>query len=298
MFLRKIIYLLLGLILIGILSLIFSNDSIKYRLMTPFADNKIPLYSKNSFSKPVFDTTLYSNKNKLNETFFIPMTILYQGELLSGEKHNEIDVERLKKIAHNLPKSEIPYILDIEVWDVHTLNDTLANENIDKYILVIDTMKKERPDLKFGYYGVLPNRDYWSPITNNPKRLQDWNHINERLKRLSTHVDVVCPSLYTFYNDPEGWMKYALENIKRARIYGKPVYVFLWPQYHNNNLLIGERFLDNQFWEFELNIANTFADGIIVWGGWNLKKENYGPMQWDENISWWQITKTAIQNRN
>lgn len=247
--------------------------------------------------KVIFDGTLYRNKNMENEKFFVPIKLLYHHVSLFRTKENIIEPEYLREVARKLPKSSIPYILDIEIWDVHTGDDTQANKNIDKYILVIDTMKKARPDLKFGYYGVLPNRDYWSPVSNDPQKLAEWNHINGRLKRLAQHVDVICPSLYTFYNDPVGWRKYALETLKRARAYGKPVYPFLWPQYHNSNRLLGGEFVSDKFWKEQLALVYTQSDGIIIWGGYNLDKSNYGPMQWNDNAPWWQTTKAFIENK-
>jgi hypothetical protein len=246
-------------------------------------------------AKPVFDGTLYKNKIRDNETFFIPIKLLYHHVSLFRTKENIIEVDYLRDVAKKLPKSSVPYILDIEIWDVQTSDDIEANANIDKYILVIDTMKQARPDLKFGYYGVLPNRDYWSPVSNDPKKLAEWGRINQRLKRLAEHVDVVCPSLYAYYNNPLEWKKYAIENIKRAKEYGKPVYPFLWSQYHNSNRFIGGEFISDKFWKEQLELVYAHSDGIIIWGGWNLDKSNYGPMQWDENAPWWQVTKRFMR---
>lgn len=244
--------------------------------------------------KPIYDGTKYKNKNQKNEDIFPKISILYINQLL--DNRHEINLNRLEKIAQQLPQTEVPIILDIEIWDVHTANDVEANKNIDKYILVIDTLKKIRPDLKFGYYGVLPNRDYWSPITNDPRKIQDWNRINKRLRKLAEHVDVICPSLYTFYDDFKGWKKYAIENIRRAHEYGKPVYPFLWPQYHDSNNVLGGKFLPSTIWQEQLTLVYDNADGIIIWGGWDMRKEFYGKMNWNENDLWWHITKEFILN--
>lgn len=236
--------------------------------------------------KPIFDTTLYKSKNVKNESFFVPMIILYRQQLFP-RSNEEIDVEHLKNIAQKLPHTEIPVILDIEHWNVYTMDDVEANQNIDKYILVIDTMKKARPDLKFGYYGVLPNRDYWAPVSNSPQKMAAWKAINQRLKRLAEHVDVVCPSLYMFYDDMNGWEKYAIENIKYAREYGKPVYPFIWPQYHESNKILGGQYLDKNIWLNQIQVISQKSDGIIIWGGYK--------QEWDENAPWWQVTKKFIQ---
>ena len=245
--------------------------------------------------KPIYDATKYRAKPQRLADTFPPITVLYVNQLL-GKKYT-IDLVKLRQVASTLPPTEVPYILDIEIWDVHIEDDNEANENIDKYILVIDTMKKARPDLKFGYYGVLPNRDYWAPVSSDPEKLALWNRINKRLKRLAEYVDVVCPSLYTFYDDLENWKQYALENIKRARQYGKPVYPFLWPEYHNSNKHLRGQFIAGAVWGEQLAYVYEYADGIIVWGGWNLSKEYYGPKLWNENASWWRVTKAFLRDR-
>lgn len=264
-----------------------NNDISSVNLMT----NKT-----NIVKKPIFDTTWYLNKNISNDIFFKPMTILYQGKLLSGKGHTEIDIDFLKNVAKNLPKSSIPYILDIELWNVHMDDDMEANKNIDKYILVIDTMKKARPDLKFGYYGVLPNSNYFAPVNRASQELDKWLHVNKRLKRLASHVDVVCPSVYTFGPDIDKWKVFAIANIQEAKKYGKPVYPFIWPQFHECNLKLKWTYIGNEYVYEELSLVSREADGVIMWGGWDLTNDR--AMQWDENAPWWQMTKKFISDQN
>jgi hypothetical protein len=241
--------------------------------------------------KPIFDVTLYKNKNLINSKSFVPITMIYGGGLLAG---NVINIEHLKALAQSLPFSDKPYILDIECWDVRTLDDTIANKNIDKYILVIDTLKQARPDLKFGYYGVLPDRDYGAPVSGNVGSIAQWEYRNKRLKRLAAHVDVVCPSLYTLTDSQAGWKVYATENIKRAREYSKPVYPYIWPQYHNGNVLLGGKNIPGEFWQKQLELVYQQADGVMIWGGFNAQKEFHGAMEWNENDLWWQVTRQFI----
>jgi hypothetical protein len=56
--------------------------------------------------------------------------------------------------------------------------------------------------------------------------------------------------LYTFYADRQGWVAYAIAQISEARrkAKGKPVYAFIWPQYHESNQLLGGQFLDADYW--------------------------------------------------
>jgi hypothetical protein len=246
--------------------------------------------------KPIFDATLYQYKNPENAESFVPIKIIYGGGLLPNRV---INIDRLKAIAQALPVTDKPYILDIEGWDVRTMDDIVANKNIDKYILVIDTMKKARPDLKFGYYAVLPDRDYGAPVTGNIGSINKWEYRNKRLQRLAAHVDVVCPSLYTLTDNQEGWKVYATENIKRAREYGKPVYPFIWPEYHNSNVRLAGQAIPSEFWQEQLDLVYQQADGVIIWGGADLESADVNgivPLVWDENMLWWKVTKQFIGN--
>ena len=73
---------------------------------------------------------------------------------------------------------------------------------------------------------MLPIRNYWAPVRGDSAAISDWQAENRRLQRLADAVDIIFPSLYTFYDDPAGWVTYAVANIKEARSYGKPVYAF------------------------------------------------------------------------
>lgn len=257
----------------------------------------VPIKKIKPTKKPIFDAMLYDNKNINNEVFFKPIKILYDRP--NVDPNEPIDIEHFKKVAESLPKSSIPYIIDIERWNVHGSDDEEANKNIDKYILVISTMKKVRPDLKFGYYGVLPNRDYWSILSNDPRKVYERRHINDRLKRLVPYVDVVCPSLYTFYNDSEAWKKYASEIIRQAKEYGKPVYPFLWPQYHQGgDKALKFQFIDSKFWKMQLSLVYQGTDGVIIWGAWDLSPESVNSRDWKENAAWWRATKEFINEKN
>jgi hypothetical protein len=93
-------------------------------------------------------------------------------------------------------------------------------------------------------------------------------------------VDALFPSIYTFYTDRQGWVTYAIAQITEAKrkAKGKPVYAFLWPQYHESNLLLGLRPLDSDYWELQLNTVAQHADGVVIWGGWGAN----GPELWNE----------------
>jgi hypothetical protein len=250
--------------------------------------------SAEPITKPVFDTTGYLHKNPENKSIFIPMQILYQGMLLR-QGPDIIDTEFLTRYAKKLTNSKVPYIIDIECWNVRpNVSDVEADANIDKLILVIKTLKEARPDLMFGYYGELPTRDYVSPKPAVGIKYQKWHNSNVRLKRLAKYVDVICPDLYTHFDDVESWKQYATAAIQEARMYGKPIYPFIWMEFHDAHEDLKGKYIDSAFWEQQLLHLNKIADGIIIWGGRDVTVKPHTSKEWNENDPWWITTKDFI----
>jgi hypothetical protein len=52
---------------------------------------------------------------------------------------------------------------------------------------------------------------------------------------------------------------------------------------------VRDRFLPPDFWQMELDVARRYADGIVLWGGYDLQNDH--PRDWDETAPWWQVTK-------
>jgi len=81
-----------------------------------------------------------------------------------------------------------------------------------------DIFRSENRDAQVGFYSDLPVRDYWRAIGNRDgAKYKSWQQENDTLSDLAEHVDVVFPSLYTFYEDTAGWVRYAQANLAEAR---------------------------------------------------------------------------------
>ncbi|MDD2781646.1 hypothetical protein [Sulfuricurvum sp.] len=249
-------------------------------------------------AKPVYDVTGYLYKNPENKSIFIPMNILYQDMLLKKGNY-VIDTAFLTQYAKKLPASDLPYILDIECWNVRpNVSDEVANIHINNLILVIKTLKTARPDLKFGYYGELPTRDYVTRFPATGEKLRKWKHANERLKRLAVYVDVICPDLYTHSEDAESWKQYAKDAIKESRMYGKPVMPFIWPEYHDAHVELKGKYIPAEYWREQLKTLDQLADGIIIWGGRDVTVNPHVSKVWNEEDPWWMVTKEFISGKN
>ena len=237
-------------------------------------------------AKPIYDATMYVDKPDLAESGVLPVKFVYASAIWPQDADREQlpPEDHVRALAQRLPADQM-LVLDIEHWD-------LSDQHVDWLIQIIQWMKDELPDRKIGYYLLLPERKYWTALADPASdKYKDWqarNRSPQRL-RLAEHVDAIFPSLYTFYNDPAGWTAYARANIAEARVYGKPVYPVLWPQYHTGGAQPTELRGTNisaSFWQQQLITAGTNADGVIIWGGYKTT--------WDENADWWQATVQYI----
>lgn len=195
----------------------------------------------------------------------------------------ELTVKRRVASDHGPPL----LIMDLEHWP-NVGSDEVVAETASKYIRLAEWTQGVAGSSAVGYYGVPPLRDYWRALSGpGSKEYLAWQAENDRFKTVAETVDLLAPSLYTFYDDERGWERYAEANIREARRLapGKAVYPFIWPQYHDSNRTIGGRQLPATFWLTQLQTLAKLADGAIIWSppGW-----------WDEKAPWWIATRAFI----
>ncbi|TIO29569.1 hypothetical protein [Mesorhizobium sp.] len=191
-----------------------------------------------------------------------------------------------------LPRSNRHLVIDIESWPLEGPDQA---SSIAKYQKTLDAFRKADPSVKLGLYAVLPIRDHWRATGHEGAvALDDWKQQNTTIaSSLVPHVDALFPSLYTFYGDKDAWVAYAQSNIKEARriSQGKPIYCFLWPQFHKTLA-----FLPGDLWYTQLDICRRLADGIVIWGTIGGSSP-FRPARWDEKAEWWQATLRFLQEQ-
>lgn len=183
-----------------------------------------------------------------------------------GPEH-PIDAAYVQKFAKQLNPHELVCI-DIEEWKVWT------KSGLEKYEHMADLIHQANPHVKLGYYGVLPIRNYPAALQPNSVAYKQWVAANKRLVVLAKHVDVIFPSLYTFYNAPKQWQQYAIANIQQAKQYGKPVYPYIWPLYHLMATRKKSTLIAGDFWRLQLQTCYEHADGLVIWNGGRDKLSN------------------------
>ena len=165
-------------------------------------------------------------------------------------------------------------------------------------------MHEENPNLLVGYYSVLPVRNYWDALKGpGSSEYQNWQSLNQRAMDLASHVDVLFPSLYTFYADYDyrdgsprlsergRWVQYAVANLSEARRFGKPILPFIWPRYHPSEPWAYQE-IGDEFWRLQLETVKEHADGVVIWAGGDAT----GVRLWQNDVSWWQETKSFISS--
>lgn len=181
-------------------------------------------------------------------------------------------------------------ITDLEHWP-NKGSDTLVAESVRKYIELAEWTKASAGSSAVGYYGVPPLRDYWRSLSGpTSKEYRAWQAENDRFQALVDAVDVLTPSLYTFYEDEAGWERSTVENIREARRLapGKPVYPFIWPQYHESNRKLRGQYLPASYWLRQLQILEANVEGVILW---------HPPgKHWNGMAEWWRATRAFIES--
>lgn len=209
----------------------------------------------------------------------------------------------------NVSGDGIAYVDEIQTWPLAGVPESEIDANLDRYAQLIRTFRSLCPDVDIGLYSVLPKREYWASIkAQDDSEYVAWQAHNDRVSVLVAEVDFLAPSIYTFYGPSDGlgkdqeWIAYADSNVSEAKRIGqgKPIYPFMWPQYHNSNTYTPLGFIEPSYWYKQVEeAAKGFGNGVtkvIVWGGWDFDMP--GRMTWDDDAQWWTILKSAIEGQN
>jgi hypothetical protein len=190
----------------------------------------------------------------------------------------------------------------------------LVRQNVRKLVRVVEIIKAKRPRLKVGFFGIAPIGDYYTTYlyyqaqelapTNAwwAAKLQDYTEAyrrlqeaNDFLRPVADAADYLFPAPYTIETNQDYWRKFATGYLQEARRYGrKPVYSFLWPQYHPQDPALAYQFIPGDYWALQLKVSRQYADGIAVWGGVNIDA-TFSRKPWDPAAPWWQETEAFVK---
>jgi hypothetical protein len=210
------------------------------------------------------------------------VTVVYASELWpknSPRSEPDISYIQSRAIPRVRKKAADLVVIDVEHWDLAGTSSDRIDRNIRRYVTLLETFRANLPGIRHGLYSMIPVRNYWTPVKGKPAAMSDWRAENERLKPIAEASDIIFPSLYTFYDDRDGWLTYAKANMEEAKRYGRPIYPFLWPQYHES-----WKPIDRDFWRLQLETVFDNADGMVIW------TPAKGRPRWNPEAPWWQET--------
>jgi hypothetical protein len=238
----------------------------------------------------VYDALLFRNKPDLGKLGLLPARGSGYELWATKQPGDTPDEPTIRREIS--PHQAFPglWYIDLEQWPVYNIPDRDIEANISKLVHVADIVRQTAPKLQFGFYAIMPENVYWPLVAGTPGQLRGWRESARRTEVLARKVDVIMPSLYTFYDaspdDRAAWAKWASIVLTEARRYGKPVYPFLCPQFHDSNKQLGGQYLPPDYWRMELEVVHRYADGVVLWGGYEKS--------WDENAAWWQTTRSFL----
>jgi hypothetical protein len=237
----------------------------------------------------VYDGTLYLQKPDLTPFGFRPITVIYSASMWNSmeDRLSIPNAKVIRTLALQASTSTGIAVIDIESWPNVGFPAKVA-DSVQKYQATTQLFKQSAPSLRVGYYGVVPIFNYKDAISGSDSPgYHAWQATNNRVASAAQAADVLFPAIYTFHKDQDGWRKVAIAQIEEARRIapGKPVYVFLWPQFDEAGK--GGDYLPRDYWRMELETARQHADGVVIWGGWK--------QTWDNNAPWWLETQSFLK---
>jgi hypothetical protein len=242
----------------------------------------------------VFDSLAHTGKPDLRPLGMTPVHIVDRDFWADMKTLRGVDPVRVQQVVAALPDNDMPIILDIEHFDLRS-NPQMTERETRELIEIIRAFKKAAPGRPIGYYGFFPLGGYGREIeAGDAAATIIWQRQNDAMHRLLAEVDFLAPSLYTLLDNPAGWTTQARATICEARrLSKKPVYPFLWPEFHE-----GSPFKNTpvpvQFWTVQIDTLARYADGMVLWDGWDFVKSRIKP--WDGNAPWWRITKSRLEH--
>jgi hypothetical protein len=201
----------------------------------------------------LYDNTHYSHLD-LEQYGLVRSTVLYEvmaekQAIAAGQTPDETAFKsRVVQVAH----ASGPLVLDYE--DLY-LTGTPATAAFHLHVLtqLATWAHQAAPGKVIGYYGLLGHTAtaYLSLA-----------------RQLAPLQDAFFPSLYTFDDDRDQWLRALRSDLRQAREIDPrmPVYPYIWPQYHEHTPK-ALQYLDADSWRFELRAIRTRANGAVVWSG-------------------------------
>jgi hypothetical protein len=230
---------------------------------------------KDSFG--VFDNMSYRGKPDTTLDGLVLSNIVYEGSIWPHDKNYGVLPSRdaFDAVIRAHMANRGPLVLDIERLPLSGSPETVR-QHLKVLATLADWARASAPGKVVGYYGT-------GTLTHVPP-----TNVTAA-RELARHVDAFFPPMYSFDDDHQAWAKRAEAEAAedRALAPGKPLFFYLWPQYHDGTPKQFQ-YVDAAFWQFQLRTARRDADGIVLWSP--------GRFNWDETNGWWTATQEFMRS--
>jgi hypothetical protein len=233
-------------------------------------------------TKKLFFSSVKDNKAHAKlfaETKMDSMIIFYQNEFVIGDALKFDKKKLAESIKNRIPKiNQKGYaILDWEgnanqiLYGIKKVSDTEYNAVRNNYIESIQSAKKLRPNIKWGFYNY-PFLDFGKVSKGHDA------FVRKKIMPILKKIDFLAPSIYILVDERTGTSdtfaySYAQSNaeyvIKLGVELNKPVFPFIWHRYGSPNKNYGliefshfENFIKSIS---DANYLEKKIDGIIWW---------------------------------
>jgi len=244
----------------------------------------------------IFDATAYVGRPDWSRYGIEPIHIVDRGLWPEGAgRSGPPDPALVRRYVESLPNDNAPIVLDIEHYDL-TGSDQAARAALTDLRRLAAAFRAIAPGRQIGFYGIIPIPDAARSLAGaGSAPYRAWQRQNDRMSSLQGSVNMLFPPAYTNDRDQAAWAAVAAGQICEARrLSSKPVYLFLWPEFHEGSPLRGQ-YLDAEFWRLELETAYRLADGVVIFGGYDIQANR--PRNWNPQAPWYAPTLAFIRER-
>ncbi|MFI9273134.1 hypothetical protein ACIGXM_20735 [Kitasatospora sp. NPDC052896] len=228
----------------------------------PSASVTDPTSDPNKAGFTVYDNSFYTNVD-LEQYGATKSNVLYEGPVAALSGQNPGDFQDARKVELALPPQDAyerlvrqhdqnpgPLVLDFETLYLQGTPE-VAQRHFQKLSTLLTWAHQAAPGKVIGFYGVLGNTapQYYLLA-----------------RQLAKDEGAFFPTLYTHTTDRTQWQTLLAKDAQEAKAIdpAKPVYAYLWPQYHPGIPEAGQ-YLPGDYWTFELDTARTYVNGVVIW---------------------------------
>jgi hypothetical protein len=243
----------------------------------------------------IFDATAYIGRPDFSRYGMEPIHIVDRGIWPDGRRSGPPDPALVRRYVESLPRDNAPIVLDFEQYDL-TGSDQAAQTALADLTAIAAAFRAAAPRRPIGFYSIVPIVDGVRSLAGaGSPPYREWQRQNDRMRSIQSRVDFLFPPAYTINQDRRSWETMAASQICEARrLSSKPVYVFLWPEFHEASSLSGQ-YLDADFWRQQLETAYRLADGVVIFGGYDIRANH--PRPWNPDAPWYAPTLDFIRER-